>query len=174
MFQKQVEQKRCHDKRCKAREFLVGQRVLVRNVRDGPKWLPGEICNKSGPVSYEVNVDGQRWRRHAEQLLSLADNEHSQPDSQLSTELTEVSPTQETSVPQDPLPVVDNSDSPPVLDTEPETTSESENSPGSANSPEAELPVPAPAESSDAHTPRQPKTYPRRERRPRIRYEPTF
>ena len=76
-----------------------------------------------------MNVDGQRWRRHAEQLLSLADNEHSQPDSQLSTELTEVSPTQETSVPEDPLPVVDNSDSPPVLDTEPETTSESDNSP---------------------------------------------
>ena len=127
----QVEQKRSHDKRCKAREFLVGQRVLVRNVRDGSKWLPGEICTKTGPVSYEVNVDGQRWRRHAEQMLSLADNEYSQPDSQHTTEL----PAPRKLVFLRILPVVDN-----VL-----SWTQSQRPPRrviirrSANSPEAEL-----------------------------------
>ena len=34
----------------------------------GPKWVAGEVC--TGPVSYEVNVDGQVWKCHADQLLS--------------------------------------------------------------------------------------------------------
>ena len=43
--------------------------MWVHNVREGPKWLPGTISDKTGPVSYEVTVNGQVWRRHAEQLL---------------------------------------------------------------------------------------------------------
>ena len=52
---KQMDQKRFHDRHCQPCEFLVGQAVWVRNVRDG--WLE-RVCAKTGPVSYEVNVDG--------------------------------------------------------------------------------------------------------------------
>ena len=43
--------------------------MWVHNVREGPKWLPGTISDKTGPVSYEVTVNGQVWRRRAEQLI---------------------------------------------------------------------------------------------------------
>ena len=65
----QQRQKKYHDKKCQQREFTIGQSVWVHNVREGPKWLPGTISDKTGPVSYEVTVNGQVWRRHAEQLL---------------------------------------------------------------------------------------------------------
>lgn len=32
----------------------MGQRVLVRNFRQGPKWIPAMILKKSGPLSYAV------------------------------------------------------------------------------------------------------------------------
>ena len=74
VFRRQIDQKKSHDRCCKAREFQVGQRVLVRNVRDGPKWVLGEVCGMTGPLSYEVSVGDQVWRRHVEQLLGQADH----------------------------------------------------------------------------------------------------
>ena len=69
VLSRQADQKRLHDAHSKSREFEVGQSVLVRNLREGPKWLPGTIVEKTGPVSYRVEVSDQRWRRHADQLL---------------------------------------------------------------------------------------------------------
>ena len=46
----------------------------MRNVRDGPKWVLGEVYGKTGPLSYEVSVGYQVWRRHVEQLLGQADH----------------------------------------------------------------------------------------------------
>ena len=66
---KQMDQKRFHDTGSVDRNFDVGQTVLVRNLRDGPKWLQGVIVEKSGPVSYRVDVQGQIWSRHIDQLL---------------------------------------------------------------------------------------------------------
>ena len=38
----------------KNRNFQVGQAVLVLNFREGPRWIPGKILEKMGPVSYQV------------------------------------------------------------------------------------------------------------------------
>ena len=43
--------------------------MLARNLREGPNWLRGVIIRKLGPVTYEVKVKGQVWKRHVEQLL---------------------------------------------------------------------------------------------------------
>ena len=44
--------------------------VLAGNLRDGPKWLPGTIIKRTGPISYRVQVGDQLWRCHTDQLLS--------------------------------------------------------------------------------------------------------
>ena len=67
---KQAEQKNYHDAHSKAREFVVGQTVLARNLKGEPKWLKGTIIEKTGPVSYKVQVGDRIWRRHVDQLLS--------------------------------------------------------------------------------------------------------
>ena len=60
------------------RDFNVGQTVSVRDYRDrSPKWIPGVIVEKTGPLSYRVKVGpGSVWRRHVDQLLA---SEISQP-----------------------------------------------------------------------------------------------
>ena len=80
VYEKQMEQKGNHDKHCRPREFQVGQAVWVHNVKDGPKWLPGEVCAKNGSVSYEVCVAGQVWKRHADQMVSQTGTQLSFPD----------------------------------------------------------------------------------------------
>ena len=42
----------------KAREFFVGQRVMLRNLQDGPKWVPGVVVGQQGPLSYVVQTTG--------------------------------------------------------------------------------------------------------------------
>ena len=69
VLSKQADQKRCHDAHTKFREFEVGQNVLVRNLRGGPKWVPGTVLEQTGPVSYQVQVSDHVWRRHIDQLL---------------------------------------------------------------------------------------------------------
>eukprot|EP00731_Ephydatia_muelleri_P006059 Em0003g307a len=62
-------QKAVHDLHAKAREFLVGQRVMLRNLRDGPKWVPGVMIGRQGPLSYVVqNTGGKVWKRHVDQI----------------------------------------------------------------------------------------------------------
>ena len=65
----QALQKNQHDRHTKDRLFDVGQSVLARNLRAGPKWIPGVMVEKTGPVSYKVQVSDQIWRRHCDQLL---------------------------------------------------------------------------------------------------------
>ncbi|KAL1448081.1 hypothetical protein MTO96_044159, partial [Rhipicephalus appendiculatus] len=56
-----------------ARQFAVGDCVLVRNYRGPPRWLPGTVVRQEGPVLYAVKVDTPRglavWHRHQDQLL---------------------------------------------------------------------------------------------------------
>ena len=54
--QQQSRQKEAHDRRAHCREFLVGQSVMVRNLRPGPGWIPGVIVERLGPVSYLVET----------------------------------------------------------------------------------------------------------------------
>ena len=52
--------------------WTVQDRVLARNVRPGPDWVPGTIVQVLGPVTYLVETDdGQRWKRHTDQLKVL-------------------------------------------------------------------------------------------------------
>ena len=54
------------------REFDVAQAVLVRNLREGPKWVHGTIVEQTGPVSYRVQVSDQIWRCHTDQILDCS------------------------------------------------------------------------------------------------------
>ena len=74
-----MEQKKHHDVRSKDRYFQIGQLVLVRNIRDGPKWVPGHVSEREGPVTYEVEVNGQFWKQHADQLLDQRGPQAEQP-----------------------------------------------------------------------------------------------
>lgn len=66
---KQYEQKKYHDQHARERNFSVNQEVMVRNWREGTKWVRGTVQRKLGALSYEVKVGSQVWRRHANQLL---------------------------------------------------------------------------------------------------------
>ena len=70
---KQDLQKRHHDRHAHERNFMVGQRVMVRNYRPGPAWIPGTITQAQGPLTFIVCVEsGQLWKRHVDQLKSLS------------------------------------------------------------------------------------------------------
>ena len=69
VISKQEEQRKCHDKHARGRNLEEGEAVLVRQFRNGPKWIRGTVQKKRGPVSYEVKVGNQVWHRHANQLL---------------------------------------------------------------------------------------------------------
>ena len=53
-------------------EYSAGDPVLVRNYAGGSKWKRGHITGRTGPVSYQVTVEGLTWSRHAGQLLPLS------------------------------------------------------------------------------------------------------
>jgi len=40
----------------------------VQNLRGEPRWLHGIILEQTGPISYQVSVNDQIWRRHIDQL----------------------------------------------------------------------------------------------------------
>ena len=45
---------------------------MIRNMRPGPKWIPGVIIERKGTLSYVVETEEKQvWRRHAEQLKVL-------------------------------------------------------------------------------------------------------
>ncbi|UYV78128.1 hypothetical protein LAZ67_16000203, partial [Cordylochernes scorpioides] len=52
-----------------------GQEIVARNYH-GPKWLPGVVCEKTGPVSVKVETDdGIVINRHLDQVRSCGENE---------------------------------------------------------------------------------------------------
>ena len=62
-------QKMYHDLHSRTREFAVGQTVWTRNMREGPRWVPGSVVEKLGPVSFLVHVSsGELWRRHVDHI----------------------------------------------------------------------------------------------------------
>ncbi|CAM4732504.1 unnamed protein product [Leuciscus chuanchicus] len=62
------------------RQFDVGEPVLVRDYRKGEeKWAQGVVMEKTGPVSYKVNVGSPGvWKRHVDQMLTRPDPEPQQ------------------------------------------------------------------------------------------------
>ena len=68
---KQLQQKKQHDSKAKARTFQQGQTVFVKNFSGGCRWLPGRIIELSGPVSCRVRLEDGRLRRcHQDHLRS--------------------------------------------------------------------------------------------------------
>ena len=49
--QNQGKQKNNYDGRTKLREFQLGSNVLVKNFRQGSKWIAGTVKEKVGPLS---------------------------------------------------------------------------------------------------------------------------
>ena len=73
--QKQAEQKKYHDLHSRNRNFFTGERVLVRNMRNDPRWLLGTIVERRGPLSYLVQVaNGVVWKRHVDHLRKTIDS----------------------------------------------------------------------------------------------------
>ena len=72
---KQIQQKHSHDGKAILRQFVEGQRVLVRNYRAGPKWITAIVRQKSGPLSYVVQISPSiSWRRHVDQMRICTDS----------------------------------------------------------------------------------------------------
>ena len=72
---KQIQQKHSHDGKAILRQFVEGQRVLVRNYRAGPKWITAIVRQKSGPLSYIVQISPSiSWRRHVDQMCICTDS----------------------------------------------------------------------------------------------------
>ena len=71
----------------------MSQRVLARNFREGPRWVPGTIAEKRGPLTYLVQIrEDILWKRHVDQIISATDT----PD--------DVSPHSTVPVPTVPVP----------------------------------------------------------------------
>lgn len=76
---KQAQQKAQHDSHAKAREFAVGQNVMARNFRPAPKWIPGVVDAKLGPLSYLVRLENEElWRRHVDNLKGVTVDQSSE------------------------------------------------------------------------------------------------
>ncbi len=76
---KQADQKSQHDSHAKLREFFPGQRVMARNIRAGQAWIPGTVIERTGPLSYVVQVAGKLWKRHIDHLREMGDTPVQKP-----------------------------------------------------------------------------------------------
>ena len=48
---------------------------MVRNLRPGDKWIPGTIIERTGQLSYLVQVaGGQTWKCHIDHLRQMDDS----------------------------------------------------------------------------------------------------
>ena len=54
---KQALQKSAHDRHVRSRDWIVGDRVLARNLRLGPDWVPSTIVEVMGPVTYVIETE---------------------------------------------------------------------------------------------------------------------
>ena len=67
---KQNQQKLQHDRHAKQRVIQIGDAVYAKNWRPGPMWIPATVIARTGPVSYQVELQNSKtvWRRHLDQL----------------------------------------------------------------------------------------------------------
>ena len=69
MNAEQAKQKNNHDCGCQSREYFVGRNVQAHNFRAGPRWAPGIIVERLGPLMYL----GVFWRCHIDHLRPAHD-----------------------------------------------------------------------------------------------------
>ena len=47
---------------------------MVRNFRQGSRWIPGTVVKQNGPLTYLVKVrETQVWKRHIDHLRQMED-----------------------------------------------------------------------------------------------------
>ena len=59
------------------RNLQVGDHFLARNYSDIGKWMQGIVAKVLGSRHYMVNIQGQLWKRHIDQLIKIRVNEQS-------------------------------------------------------------------------------------------------
>ena len=66
---KQHQQKLYHDNSARIRQFNIGDKVYVQNFGQGQRWLPGQVQEVTGLVSFLIElVDGRSVRRHQDHV----------------------------------------------------------------------------------------------------------
>ena len=107
VLEKQSQQKSGHDqvhsRDCK---WFVGQRVMARNVRPGPDWIPATVLEVQGPVTYLIQTDdGQVWKRHLDQLKEFGERRQTTEFASEDTEFPSIPHTQspEPAEPEEPV-----------------------------------------------------------------------
>ena len=69
VVQKQAIQKPAYDCWAKARKFHMGQEIMCKNLRPDPKYIPGVIVERQGPLTYLMEVHNDIiWHRHSDHL----------------------------------------------------------------------------------------------------------
>ncbi len=73
--EKQQQQKQAHDSRARACNLAVGDMVYARGYGRGQlHWIPAQIVQRTGPISFKVELDsGGIYRRHKDQLRKRFD-----------------------------------------------------------------------------------------------------
>ena len=75
------------------RNFLPGGPVMVRDYRDRKRpWIKGVIQDRLGPVTYQVMVGNLFWKRHVDQLRSLAGSKVADTESKAEIPLDDAYP----------------------------------------------------------------------------------
>ena len=65
------------------RKFEVGDLVYILNFRPGVKWIPGEIIQSNGPVSFSIQLqNGKIVRRHQDHMLQRTERQQARSDSE--------------------------------------------------------------------------------------------
>ena len=55
------------------REFIENDAVYVKNFAPGPRWLPGVVTRRTGPLSYVIRLANEREvRRHVDHVKRSA------------------------------------------------------------------------------------------------------
>ena len=84
-------QRHAYDLHVKERTMMKEAQVHARNFSQGPKWVPGILCESNGPIAFEVELeDGRMWRRHQDHLIQRA----SDPPSPTQSEVSESIPSE--------------------------------------------------------------------------------
>ena len=76
-LQAQDAQQKAHDVATRSREFNEGDLVFARWYHGPAKWRAGEIIKQTGPLSFQVQVGNELVHKHVDQLLER----HSDPPS---------------------------------------------------------------------------------------------
>ena len=92
----------------------------MRNLREGPKWVRGTVIERTGPVSYRVQVSDQIWCRHTDQILE-SNSRTELPETDHEWSLPVTGPVQ--------TPTIPSQESVPPSPTSPQSTSRADATP---------------------------------------------